>query len=107
MLSIAGGETVATFLAAVTFYLCKDPRVLKNLQVEIRNAYESVQSIDATSAQKLPYLQAIIKEALRIYPPGSQGFPRTSPGAFVDDYWIPRGVSNPCECFNLRHYTRL
>ncbi len=36
----------------------------------------------------------MIHEGLRIFPPGSQGFPRTSPGLSIDDYWIPEGVSD-------------
>lgn len=27
-----------------------------------------------------------------MYPPGSQGFARISPGAEVDGYWVPQGV---------------
>lgn len=93
-ISVAGGETVATFLAAVTYYLCKSPVSLKKLQQEIRDRYQSYDQIDAISAQHLPYVHAIISEGLRIYPPGAQGFPRTSPGAMVDGYWIPKGVSD-------------
>lgn len=60
---------------------------------EIRDRYSSESEIDAASARQLPYLQAVINEGLRIYPPGSQGFPRLSPGQLVDGHWIPRGVS--------------
>nr|ANM86459.1 putative cytochrome p450 [Cladonia uncialis subsp. uncialis] len=92
-LVIAGGETISTFLAATTFYLCKTPSAYHKLQNEIRNRYQSYQDIDAASALQLPYLQAVIQEGLRIFPPGSQGFPRTSPGVMIDNYWIPAGVS--------------
>ncbi|KAL8826318.1 MAG: hypothetical protein Q9191_003869 [Dirinaria sp. TL-2023a] len=91
-LIIAGGETVATFLAATTFYLLKSPDVYSTAREEIRKRFLTYTSIDATSAQQLPYLQAVISEGLRIYPPGSQGFPRLSPGATIDGHWIPEGV---------------
>lgn len=91
--SIAGGETVATFLAAVTFFLLKNPATYLKLQHEIRSNYSSLNEITAMSAQKLPYLQAVISEGLRIYPPGSQGFPRTCPGSTIDGHWVPKGVS--------------
>jgi cytochrome P450 len=42
---------------------------------------------------QLPYLQAVISEGLRVYQPGSQGFPRLSPGAMIDGHWVPKGVS--------------
>lgn len=92
-LVIAGGETVATFLAATTFHLLKaPPSVYSQARDEVRTRFPTYASIDATSAQQLPFLQAIINEGLRIYPPGSQGFPRLSPGAFIDGHWIPPGV---------------
>lgn len=92
--SIAGGETVATFLAAVTYYLLKNPAAYQKLQEEIRGRFKDGNEITAMSAQQLPYLQAVISEGLRIYPPGSQGFPRTCPGATIDGHWVPQGVSN-------------
>ena len=85
---------MATFLAATTFYLLKDREsgAYDKLCKEIRERYRSYEEIDATSAQQLPYLQAVINEGLRIYPPGSQGFPRISTGDPVDGYWVPKGV---------------
>lgn len=89
---IAGGETVATFLAATTFYLLRDDSVYQKLKAEIRGQFTTYKEINCATAQNLPYLQAVISEGLRIYPPGSQGFPRTSPGASIDGIWIPAGV---------------
>ncbi len=60
---------------------------------EIRARYNSYEDIDATSALQLPYLQAVIQEALRIHPSGAQGFPRTSPGILIDGHYVPAGVS--------------
>ena len=100
-LVIAGGETVATFMAATTYHLLKAPDTLKKLQHEIRERYSSLSEITAATALQLPYLQAVISEGLRIYPPGSQGFPRTSPGATIDGVWIPAGVSSSLEPWML------
>ena len=84
---------MATFLASVTFYLCKTPSALIRLTEEIRTSFASFDEITATRALQLSYLQAVIAEGLRIFPPGSQGFPRTCPGANIDGIWIPQGVS--------------
>lgn len=81
-------------MAAVTFYLLKNPDSYAKLANEIRARYSSYEEIDAKSAQQLVYLQAVIHEGLRIYPPGSQGFPRLSPGTNIDGFWIPKGVRN-------------
>jgi hypothetical protein len=95
--SIAGGETVATFLAAVTYYLLSTPEAYKKLRDEIRGKYMDISEINSTSALQLPYLQAVISEGLRIYPPGSQGFPRVTPpteGIWVDKRYVPGNVIN-------------
>ncbi|KAL8893363.1 MAG: hypothetical protein Q9192_005343 [Flavoplaca navasiana] len=94
-LVIAGGETVSTFLAATTYYLLKDPHKSSYLRLrdEIRDCYGAESEIDAQTAQQLPYLQAVIQEGLRIYPPGSQGFPRLSQGQTIDGRFVPKGVS--------------
>lgn len=102
-LVLAGGETVSTFLAASTYYLCKYPEALRHLQYEIRSRFKNYEEIDATSAMQLPYLQAVIQEGLRIYPPGSQGFPRISPGAYVDGIWIPAGTEVYSSAWTITH----
>jgi cytochrome P450 len=91
--SIAGGETTATTLAAVMFYLLKSPKAMDKLKAEIRSRFTTYDEIDSTSALQLPYLQATINEALRIHPSGAHGHPRISPGTQIDGHWIPKGVS--------------
>jgi hypothetical protein len=88
--SIAGGETIASFFAAATFYLCTYRHCLDRLQREIRGRFSTIAEINASAAGQLPYLQAVIQETLRIFPPGSQGFPRISPGMSIDR--VPRSV---------------
>lgn len=105
-LVIAGGETVATFLAATTFYLCKFPEFQRKLQQELHANFKSYGDISATAALQLPYLQAVINEGLRIYPPGSQGFPRISPGAIVDGKWVPPGVEVYTSAWSVTHDER-
>ncbi|KAL8923518.1 MAG: hypothetical protein Q9172_003091 [Xanthocarpia lactea] len=96
---IAGGETVSTFLGAVTYYLTTHPDCRPKLQEETRTRYGGYDEINATTAQQLPYLQAVINEGLRIYPPGSQGFPRVSPGTVIADHWVPKGVQKAAEVY--------
>lgn len=91
-LVIAGGETVATFLSAATYHLLRTPTAYRTLVAEIRTTFPTYESITVSSCLQLPYLQAVISEGLRIYPPGSQGFPRVSPGMDVGGIWVPKGV---------------
>ncbi|GME44582.1 putative cytochrome P450 [Neofusicoccum parvum] len=102
-LVIAGGETTTTFLAATTFYLLKNPECHEKLVQEIRARFASYEDINATCAQQLPYLQAVISEGLRIYPPGSQGFPRVSPGVVIDGHFIPKGTEVYTSAWTVTH----
>lgn len=89
---IAGGETVATEIAGIIYYLTKSQKVYERLVGEIRQAFTAYADISSAASQRLPYLQAVIEEGLRIYPSGALGFPRKSPGIRVDGHWVPQGV---------------
>ncbi|KAK1477672.1 BCL4p [Colletotrichum tamarilloi] len=102
-LTIAGGETTATFLAAATYYLLQNPACLLKLQTEITAKFSSFEEINATAARQLPYLQAVISEGLRLYAPGSQGFPRLSPGMNVGDIYVPAGAEVFTHAWTLTH----
>ncbi|KAK1689331.1 cytochrome P450 [Colletotrichum godetiae] len=102
-LTIAGGETTATFLAAATYYLLRNPVCLLKLQAEIKSRFSSFEEINATAARQLPYLQAVINEGLRLYAPGSQGFPRLSPGMKVGDIYVPAGAEIFTHAWTLTH----
>ncbi|PVH84305.1 cytochrome P450 [Cadophora sp. DSE1049] len=67
----AGSDTTSISLTSVIFHLCQFPEVLQKLRGELENAARSGNISDPITfkqAQKLPYLQAVIKEALRIHP---------------------------------------
>lgn len=67
---------------------------MQKLVKEIRGAFKSFDEINATKAQQLPYLQAVLNEGLRLFPPASGGAPRVSPGFELHGYYVPEGVSN-------------
>lgn len=60
----AGHETTAVTLAWATYWLIREPRVLERLRAELAAVAPS--ELEAT--QKLPYLDAVCREALRIEP---------------------------------------
>jgi cytochrome P450 len=95
LLIAAGSETTATALSAATYYLGIYPETFKKLAAEIRSEFSSEKDINLTSVQHLSYLQAVIDEAMRLYPaaPGTQ--PRIiSPGGdVIVGRYVPAGVS--------------
>lgn len=103
---IAGGETTATSIAAMTFHLLKSPASHEKLKREIRGRFKSLNDITFASASQLPYLQAVIKEGLRIFPANSQGLPRRSPGISVDGTWVPEGTEFYTSPWTVAHDAR-
>lgn len=93
--SIAGSETTATALACITYHLLKNPDVGCRLRTEICEAFKSYDEINGASTVSLPYLNAVILEGMRVYPPLPFPLPRVVPqgGDIVDGYFIPEGVS--------------
>ncbi|KIA75979.1 cytochrome P450 [Aspergillus ustus] len=102
-LIIAGGETVATTLAGATYHLLRTPSAYEELKREVRGRYKSYEEIDGQSALQLPYLQAVINEALRMHPSGAQGFSRLSPGTTVSGYWVPKGTEIYTSAWTIIH----
>lgn len=76
----------------MTYYLLERPECLRALQDEVRGAFQSDDEINETSTRDLVYVDAVIKEALRIFIPLPINVPRVSPGAMVEGRYIPEGV---------------
>ena len=70
---------------------------MEKLTQEIRNAFRSKEEMTFVAEAKLPYLQACLDEALRIYPPVPSLISRmTSPeGTIIDGNFVSWGVSSP------------
>ena len=103
---VAGSETTATVLSGVTNYLTQNPSTLKKLVEEVRSTYKTEADITFASSKGLEYLNAVIKEGLRMCPPTPAGLPRVVPvgGDMVCGNWFPGGVSGPlqeCLCLDL------
>ncbi|KAK0724949.1 cytochrome P450 family protein [Lasiosphaeris hirsuta] len=77
---LGGSDTTATALRNAVFYLSTHPRAYRRLQAEIDAAAGIVARpvIADTEAKKLPFLQACIKETLRMWPPISGLMPKVS-----------------------------
>lgn len=94
----AGSDTTSISLSSVLYHLCRYPRTLDVLREEIdsKGAKGEISNpLSFSEAQNMPYLQAVIKEALRMHP--ATGFPllRDVPegGAELAGHYFPAGVS--------------
>lgn len=94
-LMFAATDTVGNTLMVGTYHMLKSPYVMTNLKVELAKAIpDPLKSPDLRVLEKLPYLNACIKEALRMSSGVISGLPRVvrSGGAIIDGEEIPGGT---------------
>lgn len=81
---------------AITYYLAANPRVQEKLQKELDDALGSEDEYVSTYEQvkRLPYLEAVINEALRVHSTSSIGLPRIAPegGLTIRGIHFPQGA---------------
>ncbi|KAI1802364.1 cytochrome P450 [Daldinia bambusicola] len=92
---IAGSDTTASSLAAVVYYLLQNTYSMAKVTDEIRTTFAKYSDISYLSTASMPYLRAVILEALRMYPPTPMGLPRLVPdgGDVVDGCPLPGGIT--------------
>ena len=98
----AGSDTTAIAQSAVLYFLCRNPAVLEKLREEIgqklreRDPDELNQLMSVWEAQECPYLQAVIKEAMRMHPSTGLPLPRVIPkgGLVLAGRYFPADVGS-------------
>lgn len=121
---MAGSDTTAVVLRIGLFHVSTSPLVYQKLQAEIDHGVKVGQissPIKDVEARGLPYLQAFIKEVLRIWPPIAGILPRRSETDGIvcgqqiprntDVGWSPRSVmrdkgvfGNDADTFSLERW---
>ncbi|KAG7409722.1 Cytochrome P450 monooxygenase lolP1 [Fusarium oxysporum f. sp. rapae] len=66
---LAGADTTATAIRATLLYIISNPRVVHAMRAEIDDAKPNLPVVTDAEARAMSYLQALIKEGLRIHPP--------------------------------------
>jgi len=70
--------------------MVKNPMVMEKAQVEVRRVFDRKGYVDETELHRLIYLNSIIKETLRLHPPGALLVPRESrERCQINEYDIP------------------
>ncbi|KAL8687092.1 MAG: hypothetical protein Q9224_005255 [Gallowayella concinna] len=94
LIILAGSETSALTCSSSTYFALKTPAVYERLKKEVRDAFTSADDITVRAAAKLPFLHAVINEALRLHPAGPVAVVRMvdRPGVVVDGYEVPVGT---------------
>ncbi|KAL8902778.1 MAG: hypothetical protein Q9207_004386 [Kuettlingeria erythrocarpa] len=94
----AGSDTTATSIRAILVHVITNPLVYRRLQREIdARIVDGTMSSPAREEEvrKLPYLQACVREGLRIFPPITYLRERVTPehGDTLNGFSIPAGVN--------------
>ncbi|KAH8731990.1 cytochrome P450 [Phaeosphaeriaceae sp. PMI808] len=94
---VAGSDTSAGAIRTVMLNILTNPAMYRKLQTEIDEGIASGKissPIRDSEAREMPYLQACIKESLRIMPPASGAFFKMVPpeGDTIDGKFIPGGT---------------
>ncbi|KAK7885691.1 hypothetical protein LTR67_010042 [Exophiala xenobiotica] len=106
----AGSDTTAIILRAVFFNLLTNPPALDRVMSEIREALArrpkdkvTKDHFSWTEARQMQFLQACIKESLRLHPALGMILPRVVPvqGAMVCGVFIPGGTEVGCNAWTV------
>lgn len=95
VLIFAGSETSSTAMAAILNQLLQKPAVLAKAQQEVRLKFANEGDIRIDNVTHLDYLDAVIREGIRLGPPAAIGVPRITPmkGASILGKHVPGNVS--------------
>lgn len=109
---VAGSDTSATTIRLMMMSLLSNPAAYRRLQKEIDdgiNAGKISSPITDAEARQLPYLQATIKEGLRIKAPASGPLFKTVPpeGDVIDGKFIPGGTQIGTSAFGVYHSKKI
>ena len=93
-LVVGGSEPVTTALTGTINYLLREPTKFKALIAEIRSSFHSEDEITGFSVNRLPYLNAVILEGIRVCTTTADGMRRLIPkgGTTVAGHHLPGGT---------------
>ena len=94
----AGSDTTAVSFRAIMYYLLKRPQYKQKLVEEVDRYFETAEKQEVCTfavANSMPFLQAVMYEALRLHPGVGQTLPRVVPrqGLKCGEFFVPSDVS--------------
>ncbi|KAI0514712.1 cytochrome P450 [Xylaria bambusicola] len=97
---LAGSDTTSTALRATLWLLCTHPEVLERLRAELTEKMTQDGDMNRTGVWKFakseqcPYLQAVLYESLRLFPPAAVTLDRVVPegGLKAGPHHVPAGT---------------
>ncbi|OLN95820.1 Trichodiene oxygenase 1 [Colletotrichum chlorophyti] len=100
----AGTETTASVLSIWTYHMLKNPRIVEKMRCELSTVTTDPKRLpDWATLESLPYLSAVVMEALRLMYGLSSRLPRVAPDEDVvyQGTWTPPGAPVPLEATHV------
>ncbi|KAI7807783.1 sterol 26-hydroxylase, mitochondrial [Triplophysa rosa] len=99
-LLLGGVDTTSNTLSWTLYHLARDAEIQKRLYDEVISVCPKGELPTTDDLSRMPYMKAVIKETLRMYPvvPGN-GRLTVDTEVIVNDYWFPKKTQ-----FHLCHY---
>ncbi|KAG6354950.1 hypothetical protein INS49_004031 [Diaporthe citri] len=97
---LAGSDTTALTLTYLVWAVCRDAAIRTRLVDELAGLHGS---FDDAELRRLPYLNQVIDEALRLYASAPAGLPRVVPpgGATLAGYSLPAGTVVSTQAYSM------
>ncbi|KAH9879367.1 hypothetical protein J1614_002806, partial [Plenodomus biglobosus] len=104
---IAGSDTTSNTSCALLYHCLTQPRVIAKLQEELDAALPDGDAVPSFAQVKdLPYVDAVIKETMRIHSTSSLGLPRLvppGPGVTLCGHYFPPGTALSVPAYTIHH----
>lgn len=101
---VAGSDTTAITLTYLVWRVCRDPTIKNRLLEELQQLPDDYHDRDLI---RLPYLNQVINESLRLHSPVPSGLPRVVPagGATLGGHYLPGGSIVCTQSWSLHRNT--
>ncbi len=86
---LAGNDTLTNTLTWTIYFLLKNPETLEKLKEELRE--QDIQKMSFKQIRELPYLEAVLKEGLRLRTPAFASIKENIEDVTVEGTFIPQG----------------
>ncbi|XP_047968177.1 ferruginol synthase-like [Salvia hispanica] len=91
-LFVAGSETSTAGIEWIMEELMSHPDKMAKVKAELKSVMGENKIVDESQMPNLPYLHAVVKESMRLHPPGPLLLPRKAGSdQVVNGYLIPKG----------------
>jgi cytochrome P450 len=92
-LFVAGADSSSTAVEWAMAELLRGPEAMTKVKEELKRVLGNKTQVEESDIGQLPYLQAVVKEVLRLHPPVAMTFYRAEATVSVLGYQIPEGTT--------------